>query len=200
MFAAIDDVATGSIQPVQAFGYAMGAAQIVANEAGVLRSEGATDLVLFDVPDLSVTPGILETAAALPPPEASLFEGFVKSLSAYFDQQVLTDLQGIHGLTVFNLDTFGRIDAIVDEPSAYGFSNVTDPCYVGPFTGGGSVCSTPNSYLFWDQVHPTTAAGELIAADALAAIAPEPSSWAMMTIGFASLVLAGLRIRRGATA
>jgi phospholipase/lecithinase/hemolysin len=61
-----------------------------------------------------------------------------------------------------------RNDGIA-EPGAFGLSNVTDPCYVGPLTGGGTVCATPDQYLFWDGTHPTTA-GHAIAADEAAAV------------------------------
>ena len=45
---------------------AAAAAETVAADAGALESEGAKDLVLFDVPDLGVTPDI--TAQGRPPP------------------------------------------------------------------------------------------------------------------------------------
>ena len=69
------------------------------------------------------------------------------ALSAYFDQQVLLDLAPVEaaGLTVFDLNTYALIDEAVQDPSAFGFSNVTDPCWTGGFTGsatGGSLCST----------------------------------------------------------
>ena len=112
------------------------------------------------------------------------------------------------GLTVFDLNTYALIDEAVQDPGAFGFSNVTAPCWTGGFTGyasGGSVCSTlpavQDTYLFWDDVHPT-AAGHLLVADAaLSAMGlpvPEPSTWAMMAIGFVSLGFAGYR--RGAYA
>ncbi len=201
LFAAIDDVSAGTITFGQAAAYAQGAAQIVANEASVLQQEGATDLVLFDVPDLSKTPAALEAAALLPPLEGAAFLVAVQGLSAYFDSQVLGDLGSVeqgHNFAVYNLDVFSLIDTVVADPGAYGFSNVTDPCYVGALTGGGTTCADPGAYLFWDHEHPTTAAGTFIAADAYAKVVPEPSTWAMMVIGFAGLGLAGARAGRRA--
>jgi phospholipase/lecithinase/hemolysin len=50
--------------------------------------------------------------------------------------------------------------------------------------------------LFFDGLHPTEG-GHLLAADlAYALVAPEPSTWAMMLIGFAGLGYFGLRSRR----
>ncbi len=162
---------------------AAGAAQIVANEAGILQSEGAKDLVLFDVPDLGVTPEI-----TMKGPLASMA---ASELSAYFDRQVLSDLAPVEaaGLTVFDLDTYALIDEAVNDPSQFNFSNVTDPCT------GTPACYTlleaqQNKYLFWDDVHPTAAGHLLVADDALRARGlpvPEPSTWAMMILGLAGL-------------
>jgi phospholipase/lecithinase/hemolysin len=181
---------TPGLSGAQAENLAAGAAAVVATDAGTLESEGAKDLVLFDVPDLGVTPGV--TAEG---PAAS---AAATALSAYFDQQVLSDLAPVEhaGLKVFDLNTYTLIDEVVSNPAPYGFSNVTDPCYVGPFTGGGTVCSNPNSYLFWDDVHPT-AAGHLLVADAalsaMGLAVPEPSTWAMILLGLASLGVMGYR-------
>jgi phospholipase/lecithinase/hemolysin len=191
---------TGGLTPQRA---AAAAAQVVATEAGDLAAAGAKDLVLFDVPDLGVTPQI--TALGLPAASAA-----ATALSAYFDEQVLIDLAPVEaaGLTVFDLNTYTLIDDAVKDPSEFGFSNVTDPCWTGDFTGaGGSLCSTlpavQDTYLFWDHVHPT-AAGHLLVADAaLSAMGlpvPEPSTWAMLLVGFGGLGFVGYRARARAAA
>ena len=57
----------------------------------------------------------------------------------------------------------------------------------------GGTFDQQNEYLFWDGVHPT-AEGHMITANfAVAALGgvPEPSTWAMMLIGFAGLGFAG---------
>jgi phospholipase/lecithinase/hemolysin len=53
-----------------------------------------------------------------------------------------------------------------------------------------------DTFLSWDGLHPTEG-GHLLAANlAYALVAPEPSTWAMMLLGFAGLGFAGWRARR----
>ena len=89
---------------------------------------------------------------------------------------------------------FGLGTAIALDPSAFGFTNVTDAC--GAIVGAN--CST---YEYWDGIHPTTTA-HLLIADAFVAVAtvPEPSTWAMMILGFAGVGFMAYRRRQNGTA
>ena len=195
------DGSTGGLTPLQA---AAAAAHVVASEAGDLEAAGAKDLALFDVPDLGVTPGF--KALVRPPPRRPPpFRPISMSKCCWTWRRSRPP-----GSRSFDLNTFALIDKAVQDPGAFGFSNVTAPCWTGGFTGsatGGSLCSTlpavQDTYLFWDDVHPT-AAGQLLVADAaLRAIGlpvPEPSTWAMMALGFGGLGFAGYRARARAAA
>jgi outer membrane lipase/esterase len=104
----------------------------------------------------------------------------------------------------FDVPVFSSIDKIVANPSAFGLTNVTDPCFSGDTVTPGTVCADQDQYLFWDGEHPTKVAHALtaeLAFDVLTGTtnpltAPEPSTWAMMLIGFAGLSFAGWRARR----
>ena len=67
--------------------------------------------------------------------------------------------------------------------------NVTNACF-----NGTSVCSNPDSYLFWDGIHPTAAGHRLIADAAFNVLAvPEPETYALMLAGMSLLAW---RVRR----
>jgi len=63
--------------------------------------------------------------------------------------------KGLGGADVRLLDIHALLEDIVASPGAYGFTNVTDACVtpnVPPFQ-----CAQPDTYVFWDGVHPTQA-------------------------------------------
>ena len=123
------------------------------------------------MPDLGLTPYF----QSLGPAGAA--EG--SALSAAFNAELAADLPT--GVAYY--DTASLIRAMVANPAAYGFTDVTDPCY-----DGTTVCSNPSQYLFFDSFHPTTAADAFAAEGFLAALAPEPSTFVLIAGG---LILCG---------
>jgi len=111
-----------------------------------LKLKGVQHILVLNMPDLGVTPSYRNSGKSA--------QG--TQLSSYFNTKLAAALQGTG---VKSFDTFALLDDIVANPSKYGFSNVTDPCYNGLF----KVCSNPNAYLFWDTIHPTTYAHYLLA-------------------------------------
>ena len=65
---------------------------------------------------------------------------------------------------------------------------MTDAC------GALNKCD-PNTGEYWDGIHPTAAAHLVIADAFLAEAVPEPSTWAMMLLGFAGLGFMAYRRR-----
>lgn len=81
----------------------------------------------------------------------------------------------------------------------HGFTNTTDPCYSNAPADDTSAtgCSLSNidSFVYWNNVHPTGAVQALWAQGMEQAV-PEPSTWATLIIGFAGTGLMGLRSAR----
>ena len=135
-----------------------------ANEATVIAAlirQGARNFLVGLLPDAGKAPSITVFGPTVSA-EAS-------ALAAAYNIALVAHLSGViasSGANVSYLDAFSLVDAAVADPGAFGLSNVTAPCYVGPFTGGGTVCATPDQYLFWDGTHPTTASHAILAAEA----------------------------------
>jgi phospholipase/lecithinase/hemolysin len=149
-----------------------------------LAGEGAKDFLVLTVPDLGKTPGAIATGP--------LGVAAASALSAEFDLGLESSLTGVPGVKV--LDTYSLIDTIVADPAAFGFTDVTDPCLTGEVKyAGGTPCSNPNQYLFWDELHPTAAGHTIVADAAFQFLAPEPATLTMLGIGVLSVLAARRR-------
>jgi phospholipase/lecithinase/hemolysin len=141
------------------------AVQNILNIVSGLKSIGVQHILVPAMPDLGKTPRFIDHGLG----------GLGTQLSAYFNSKLLAGLQGTDA-TYF--DVFTLMDTIIANPAAYGFTDVTDPCF-----DGVNICATPDTYLFWDDFHPTTYADSILAADFYQAVTPEPASLVMLGTG-----------------
>ncbi len=159
------------------------AADNIAAEIGALAAAGGKNFLWLNLPDLGNIPAFAGNPLAAAAANAA---------SQAFDLEwasQLGNLQGI-GINVVGVDVETLFNAIQSNPGAYGLNNVTTPCAITPN------CN-PNTALFWDAEHPTTAGHELVADLAFnTAVAPEPSTWIL--VGTSFIGLAGVVRRKGA--
>lgn len=151
------------------------AANNVVSAINNLKAAGAQSFLVANLPDLSLTPAVLGN------PGAQLF-------STTFNATLASGLATITGVTIFGLDLFALVNQTVANPGDYGFTDVDTACW-----NGVTACANPNEYLFWDTIHPTSAAHSRLAEAALLVI-PEPGTGMLVLVGL--LVLAIDRRRR----
>ena len=122
-----------------------------------LYGSGARQFLVPNLPDLSLTPFGLSLSPAERAGLQALTIGFNAGLAG-----AVTGLSGLPGIDIELFDTFVLFNAILANPAAFGFSTISTPCITGNLQDGGSVCADPSSYVFWDSVHPTTAAHQVL--------------------------------------
>lgn len=153
--------------------------QAVATLANDLLLAGAQNILILNIPDLGTAP-IADGNEAL----ATYF-------TSTFNDALLSGITTLGSENVMFLDIFSMTQDIVADPLSYGLTNVDDNCLVT--TGGGPVC---DSYLFWDDLHPTAAGHELLGMAAASAVSAVPVPAAAWLFGSALLGLVGLGRRR----
>jgi phospholipase/lecithinase/hemolysin len=152
-----------------------------------LSSEGARYFLWANLPNLGKTPDAIQSGPTL--------AAAATAFSAAFDLEWATDLLKLQkdGIAVAGLDVGALFIQLEANPSTYGLTNVTTPAMSVPG-------ANPNTYLFFDGEHPTTAADALVsdaAFDALTATAaPEPAAIGLAALGLAVLCVAATRARR----
>ncbi len=138
---------TGAITPV-----ALSAAADINFIVNGIAQAGAGTVLVTNLPKLSITPQFRGT------PAAPLADFAVTT----FNGALLTGLNATAaarpGTNIILMDLFKVGDVIAGNPSAFGVSNVTQPCF-----NGVTVCSNPDSYFYFDGVHPTAKGHEVIA-------------------------------------
>ncbi len=121
---------------------------------GTLAGDGASRILLLNLPDLGLTPELLsETASA---------QAEATAYSVDFNERIaqsLASFSGDHpGVTIYFLDVYGLFGELVADPEKFGFQNSTE---VSPNFGVN--LQKEGGYVFWDGLHPTTEAHAFLA-------------------------------------
>lgn len=161
----------------------------VANLMGVvggLLGLGAQNILVVGLPDLSLSPLAIDLGPATQAGFAALTAGFNGGLSG-----LLSQTEQASGANLMFFDPGVVTRAIVDDPQAFGLTNITEQCILSP----QALQSNCEGYAFLDDVHPTTVVHSLFAAG-MAAVVPEPTGTWIITLCALAWVSLRNRARR----
>lgn len=146
---------TAAIQ-ADPFGYIAGVSAAAAADMGFMINQvsdaGAGTILVANLPNLATTP---QFAGG---PAQNLAGHATNAFNAALFAQVSAQAAANPNSNVIFMDVNRAFNVLLGAPGRFGFSNVTQSCLVGIV-----VCATPDTYVFWDGVHPTAAGHRLVA-------------------------------------
>jgi len=162
-----------------------------------LIGQGATSFLVPNLPDLGKIPENRNTAD----------QGSATQVSVLWNEALLDMLMGFADQAdIYLVDVYSIFNDVIDNPSTYGFTNTTGQCRsLGFFGLTENSCANANRWVFWDAIHPTTAAHAVIGRAAAQVLidgvtlqnVPEPSA---LLLAAAALVAMRRVSRRRSTA
>jgi outer membrane lipase/esterase len=115
-------------------------AQGIVDSEGALRRAGARHFVIPNLFNVGLLPAAAGNTA------------FAQAASLATDKWIDVRLEPEYieeNVHILRLDVFSLLGAVVTDPTHFGFTDITDPCYTT------FVCADPDHTFFWDTHHPT---------------------------------------------
>ncbi|MFB2920101.1 SGNH/GDSL hydrolase family protein [Aerosakkonema funiforme] len=136
------------------------------NAVQSIAAVGGKNIVVVNLPDLGNLPGTRTTERAT----------LLSNLTAQHNRELAAAIDSLRkqlnaDIKLKYLDVNSIFNQVGSNPSKYGFTNVTEPCLKQTIR-----CTNPDRYLFWDNIHPTTAAHKLLVELAYPTIKDESKS------------------------
>jgi phospholipase/lecithinase/hemolysin len=128
----------------------------IAKAIRVLGEVGARNILLMNVPDISKTPLANAVKVITSPSQVSktieLHNQGLKQISKQISKQMEFQAE----LNIIHFDVKALVDTMIAYPEKFGFTNTTKACSQIPG-------SNPDDYIFWDVVHFTSKANQILA-------------------------------------
>jgi len=136
------------------------ALQNIATAIETLHYQGARKFLLVNVPALGITPAV-KMIDEMVPGAAQAANALTQGFNAGLEQGRGYLNATLPGIDIRTLDLYDLLNEIIATPENFGITNTEDACVtpnIAPFT-----CKDPDSYLFWDGIHPTKAVHAIMA-------------------------------------
>ncbi len=120
-----------------------------------IAAAGAGTILVTNLPRMGITPQFSASNIG------ASGSGLADFAGTTFNSALLSNLTATAaarpGTNIILMDLYKISDPLAANPGRFGLTNVTAPCF-----NGVTVCATPDTYLYWDGVHPTAAGHRLI--------------------------------------
>ena len=123
----------------------------IAQHVTALAAQGAKRFAIANLPPLGVAP-LADSGAVAP----------LNQASAAFNQELaqrIPTLESSLGVKIYPIDIAQATSMVLQNPGQFGFTDQTTAFSEMPSaTGSNNVSNNANRFVFWDPLHPTTAA------------------------------------------
>jgi phospholipase/lecithinase/hemolysin len=141
----------------------------IAGHIQTLYTHGARKFLVLNAARIDMVPAVTALGPNAIAVAANLTNGFNQGLAL----NVVAPLSGLPAIQIAQMDVASQMSAVIQAPGDFGLTNVTSPCVTpntAPFT-----CQQPDSYFFWDGIHPTKAVHSILAQRAADVLASYPN-------------------------
>lgn len=144
---------TGYVQPT-----AIGAAADINFIVDSVAGAGAGTILVGNLPNLALTPQFNQGPAAAAAP---LADYATTTFNTALRGNLMATAAARSGSNIILMDLYKIGAVLAADPARFGLTNARDACFNQIAL---TVCATPDSYMYWDSVHPTAAGHRLLAA------------------------------------
>ena len=139
----------------------------IENAIRKLATMGASNILVPNQPNMARLPRFIELENISP----GLMSG-AQTLTVGFNAALKTMLDNLAAeetpIVTIYFDVFTLFEAVISDYESYNLTNFDDRCYVRDYsslelTGNEEICSDSDTYLFWDDIHPSTTGHGIIA-------------------------------------
>lgn len=139
---------------------ALGAAVDVNFLVNSVASAGAGTILVTNLPRLGTTPQFSPSNPLVGPNGSALADFSGTTFNSALSAGLFTVAAANPNSNIILMDLYKISDPLAANPGAFGLTNAKDSCFNQIAM---TVCANPESYLYWDSVHPTAAGHRLIA-------------------------------------
>ncbi|WP_309627943.1 SGNH/GDSL hydrolase family protein [Brevundimonas sp.] len=117
-----------------------------------IASRGAGTILVTNLPRLGITPQFRTS------PASPLADYAGSTFNSGLQTALMATAAARPGSNIILFDLAKVSDTLAANPGRFGLTNVTEACF-----NGVTVCANPDTYLYFDGVHPTAAGHRLVA-------------------------------------
>ncbi|AQR62313.1 autotransporter domain-containing esterase [Brevundimonas sp. LM2] len=120
---------------------------------------GAGTVLVTNLPRLGITPQFAASNPLVGAQGSALADFAGSTFNSALSTGLMATAPNRPGTNIILFDIAKISDTLASDPGRFGLNNVTAPCF-----NGVTLCATPDTYLYFDGVHPTAAGHRLFAA------------------------------------